>query len=45
MTSAVKVAVGTITFGLDGRLYEIDLTAQNTHQLRDGLGHLAALLR
>ena len=31
-------AAETITFGLDGVLYEIDLTAQNAHQLRDELG-------
>ena len=31
-------ATETITFGLDGVLYEIDLTEQNAHQLRDELG-------
>ena len=31
-------AAETISFGLDGVLYEIDLTAQNAHQLRDELG-------
>ena len=31
-------AAETITFGLDGVKYEIDLTAQNARQLRDELG-------
>ncbi|MFJ7751827.1 Lsr2 family protein [Arthrobacter sp. NPDC097144] len=31
-------AAETITFGLDGVMYEIDLTAQNARQLRDELG-------
>ena len=31
-------AAETIIFGLDGVLYEIDLTAQNAQQLRDALG-------
>ncbi|WP_461171157.1 histone-like nucleoid-structuring protein Lsr2 [Arthrobacter sp. Z1-15] len=31
-------AAETITFGLDGVLYEIDLTAQNAHQLREEFG-------
>lgn len=30
-------AAETITFGLDGVTYEIDLTADNAHQLRDEL--------
>lgn len=30
-------AAETITFGLDGVSYEIDLTADNAHQLRDEL--------
>lgn len=31
-------AAETITFGLDGFLYEIDLTTQNAQQLREELG-------
>jgi hypothetical protein len=31
-------AAETITFGLDGVMYEIDLTEQNARQLRDELG-------
>ena len=35
---AGEEAAETITFGLDGVVYKIDLTAQNAHQLRDELG-------
>ena len=30
-------ASGTLTFGLDGRSYEIDLSDKNTNKLRDAL--------
>jgi len=30
-------AGGTVTFGLDGKRYEIDLTAENAANLRDSL--------
>jgi Lsr2 len=30
-------AAETVTFGLDGKIYEIDLSASNADKLRDGL--------
>ena len=32
-------ATDTVTFGLDGATYEIDLSEQNAAQLRDALAH------
>lgn len=35
-------AVETVAFGLDGRFYEIDLSAANASRLRDGIADYRA---
>jgi hypothetical protein len=37
--------ITTVTFGLDGAAYEIDLTADNADRLRDGLADFVAAAR
>ena len=36
---------GTLTFGLDGTMYEIDLTKKNAQQFRDAVGPYVANAR
>jgi hypothetical protein len=38
-------ASGTVTFGLDGRAYEIDLSEANAERLRDALAPFVAAAR
>lgn len=38
-------ATETVTFGLDGNTYEVDLSERNAKELRDGLAHFVAVAR
>jgi hypothetical protein len=38
-------AAGTVSFGLDGRIYEIDLSDDNAARLRDSLASFVAAAR
>ena len=38
-------ATGTVSFGLDGRTYEIDLSYDNAAKLRDSLASFVAAAR
>ena len=40
-----KTADETVTFGLDGKSYEIDLTGRNASKLRDALAEYVAAAR
>lgn len=40
-----NVAVETVPFALDGKDYEIDLSAENASKLREGVAHFVAAAR